>query len=288
MNNCLNKRNLPKDIAYRTIFKLANAVLSPEELYGTENGYSYANSLISSDTAMYLSDMFPELFYNDKILNDSRVELDNLLNNNDSYFEKDANRRINRIKNRLRMKDSEGVFVHGIRIGEFDRETGEYKVLLNNDEIINRIGNYKPSQTIGDNPTFKYFALTDYPIKVGVLAMFSWHYICGGCQKLRVTPDGEASVCLADENTYRLKDLPLKEKTILSVFIAKDLIDELDASGAASVLEIDKLFKGLMSYVVNLNVDIGELEKTFVAYDYCHEYNLVDAILKVCEKVIHF
>ena len=142
MNNCLNKRNLPKDIAYRTIFKLANAVFSPEELYGTENGYSYANSLISSDTAMYLSDMFPELFYNDKILNDSRVELDNLLNNNDSYFEKDANRRINRIKNRLRMKDSEGVFVHGIRIGEFDRETGEYKVLLNNDEIINLMNKY--------------------------------------------------------------------------------------------------------------------------------------------------
>lgn len=80
------------------------------------------------------------------------------------------------------------------------------------DEIINRIGNYKPSQTIGDNPTFKYFELTDYPIKVGVLAMFSWNYICGGCQKLRVTPYGEASVCLADENTYRLKDLPLKEK----------------------------------------------------------------------------
>lgn len=80
------------------------------------------------------------------------------------------------------------------------------------DEILNKIGNYKPAQTIGDNPTFKYFELTDCPIKVGVLAMFSWHYICGGCQKLRVTPYGEASVCLADENTYRLKDLPLEEK----------------------------------------------------------------------------
>ena len=78
--------------------------------------------------------------------------------------------------------------------------------------------------------------------------------------------------------------LPLQEKTIISVQITRDLIDELDATGAASTLEIGKIFKGLMAYVVNMDMDIAPLDKTFVAYDYCYQYNLVDTILKVCEK----
>ena len=78
--------------------------------------------------------------------------------------------------------------------------------------------------------------------------------------------------------------LPLKEKTIISVNIAKDLIDELDATGAASTLEIGKIFKGLMAYVVNMDMDIAPLDKTFVAYDYCYQYNLVDTIMNGCEK----
>ena len=78
--------------------------------------------------------------------------------------------------------------------------------------------------------------------------------------------------------------LPLKDKTFIAITIAKDLVDELDASGAASTLEINKLFKGLLAYVVNLKNDIGFLDKTFVAYDYCYIHGLVDEILGVCAK----
>lgn len=86
-------------------------------------------------------------------------------------------------------------------------------------------------------------------------------------------------------SSLQIKDyLPLQDKTMISVDIIRNLIDELDATGAASTLEIDKIFKGLMSYVINMDVDIGILDRTYVAYDYCHEYKLVDTILKVCDK----
>ena len=80
------------------------------------------------------------------------------------------------------------------------------------EEILEKIGKHKATQTDGDNPTFKYFELEDYPLKVGVLAMFSWNYICGGCMKMRVTPYGEASICLSDEKIFRLKGLSIEEK----------------------------------------------------------------------------
>ena len=76
--------------------------------------------------------------------------------------------------------------------------------------------------------------------------------------------------------------LPLKEKTLVAVDIIKDLIDEFDVTGSATTLEIGKLFKGLLKYVVNLKNDIGALNKTFVAYDYCHIYGLVNVIQSVC------
>lgn len=81
------------------------------------------------------------------------------------------------------------------------------------EEILKKIGKHKATQTEGDNPTFKYFELEDYPLKVGILAMFSWNYICGGCMKLRITPYGEASICLSDEKTFCLKGLSLEDKT---------------------------------------------------------------------------
>ena len=83
----------------------------------------------------------------------------------------------------------------------------------------------------------------------------------------------------------RIKDfLSLQEKTIIATNITRSLIDELDATGAATSLEIGKVFQGLLAYVVNLRNDIGILNKTFITYDYCYIYGLVDTILKVCSK----
>jgi cyclic pyranopterin phosphate synthase len=81
------------------------------------------------------------------------------------------------------------------------------------DDILDRIGRCRETEVAGDNPTFRYFELQDYPIKVGILALYSWCYLCGGCLKLRVTPLEEASICLSDDKTFVLKGLSLEDKT---------------------------------------------------------------------------
>ena len=66
-------------------------------------------------------------------------------------------------------------------------------------------------KVIGDNPTMKYYQI-DYDIVIGILAMFSWKYVCGDCHKLRITPYGYASCCLNDEEMYKVVGKNLKEK----------------------------------------------------------------------------
>lgn len=57
----------------------------------------------------------------------------------------------------------------------------------------------------------KYYRVGD-KITVGVLAMFSWKYPCGSCHKLRISPQGKATVCLNDMETTQITQIPLKEK----------------------------------------------------------------------------
>lgn len=89
---------------------------------------------------------------------------------------------------------------------------------VSGEEILKKMGSFNASQshTIGDNPSFKYYNITEYPMKVGVLCMFSWNYVCGECLKLRITPFGGASVCLQDEKIFNLRGLNLEDtqKTI--------------------------------------------------------------------------
>lgn len=85
------------------------------------------------------------------------------------------------------------------------------------EEIINEIrknGNCiieKKEKVIGDNPTVKYYEI-DKSLTIGILAMFSWKYPCGGCFKLRITPYGYGSCCLNDEEMYKIIDNLLEEK----------------------------------------------------------------------------
>ena len=52
----------------------------------------------------------------------------------------------------------------------------------------------------------------DDKITVGVLAMFSWKYPCGSCHKLRVSPQGNVSVCLNDKEVIKITDTSLEKK----------------------------------------------------------------------------
>lgn len=56
---------------------------------------------------------------------------------------------------------------------------------------------------------------------VGILAMFSWKYPCGSCHKLRISPQGNATICLNDKTTVKITDTSLEHKKEL----IKQMID---------------------------------------------------------------
>ncbi|MFI1865684.1 radical SAM protein [Streptomyces jumonjinensis] len=64
----------------------------------------------------------------------------------------------------------------------------------------------------GDNPSYNYYEIGDTGVKVAVLAMFSWDYPCGGCWKLRISPNGMTTVCISQQNPPVLWGMALDEK----------------------------------------------------------------------------
>lgn len=78
--------------------------------------------------------------------------------------------------------------------------------------------------------------------------------------------------------------LPLSEKAIGAAASLLEIGEEFDAFGAASYLEMGKLFHGLCHYAVNLDNDIGVLARTYVGYDMCYKYGLAQTILRVASE----
>ena len=87
-------------------------------------------------------------------------------------------------------------------------------------DILNRLKCYGEIEEInrkkiqGDNPSMRYYRINDN-ITIGILAMFSWKYPCGGCHKLRISPQGNVTVCLNDKEVNKIVGLSLEEKTSL-------------------------------------------------------------------------
>lgn len=70
-----------------------------------------------------------------------------------------------------------------------------------------------PLQEIeGDNPSYHYYEVGDTGVKVAVLAMWTWNYPCGGCWKLRISPQGLATICISQKNPPVLWGMSLAEK----------------------------------------------------------------------------
>lgn len=67
----------------------------------------------------------------------------------------------------------------------------------------------------GDNPTMRYYKIMGKNVSFGLLAMFSWGYVCGDCHKLLITPQGMTSVCLNDNEMFKIQGLPYEEKKAL-------------------------------------------------------------------------
>jgi cyclic pyranopterin phosphate synthase len=82
-------------------------------------------------------------------------------------------------------------------------------------EALARSGDLKPvprESIEGDNPSYNYYDVGDTGVKVALLAMFSWGYPCGGCWKLRISPNGYATVCISQKNPPVLWEMSLDEK----------------------------------------------------------------------------
>jgi GTP 3',8-cyclase len=68
------------------------------------------------------------------------------------------------------------------------------------------------SSVEGDNPSYNYYEIGDTGVMVAVLAMFSWDYPCGGCHKLRISPQGLATICISQKNPPVLWGMSYEEK----------------------------------------------------------------------------
>lgn len=82
-------------------------------------------------------------------------------------------------------------------------------------EALGRAGELKPvprSSVEGDNPSYNYYEIGDTGVMVAVLAMFSWDYPCGGCHKLRISPQGLATICISQKNPPVLWGMSYEEK----------------------------------------------------------------------------
>ena len=100
----------------------------------------------------------------------------------------------------------------------------EYITEVNILEELKKIGEIKEisrNEISGDNPSMRYYRIDD-KITVGILAMFSWKYPCGSCHKLRVSPQGNVSVCLNDKEAIKIVNTSLNEK----IELIKKLIDK--------------------------------------------------------------
>lgn len=82
-------------------------------------------------------------------------------------------------------------------------------------DALRDIGDLRPiplEDVEGDNPSYNYFEVGDTGVKVAVLAMWSWNYPCGGCWKLRISPQGLATICISQKNPPVLWGMSLDEK----------------------------------------------------------------------------
>ncbi|MBZ0201571.1 MAG: radical SAM protein [Ignavibacteria bacterium] len=75
-------------------------------------------------------------------------------------------------------------------------EKVEEKEILETLSKVGDLNQINRESILGDNPSYNYYKIGDYDVILGVLAMYTWKYRCGGCHKLRVKPNGKVSICM--------------------------------------------------------------------------------------------
>ena len=98
----------------------------------------------------------------------------------------------------------------------WEREVVSYEDIIDTLSTLGSLKPYPRKNVEGDNPSYEYYTIGASNVKVGILAMHTWKYRCGGCHKLRIKPNGDASICMASpDSDVALAGHPLERKTQL-------------------------------------------------------------------------
>lgn len=76
----------------------------------------------------------------------------------------------------------------------------------------------------------------------------------------------------------------MKEKILTLGDIIYTIPKDYDVIGDATHIEIRKIIKGLLSYVVNLENDMQSVDNTFSIYDIILQYGLYDTVIEFCRE----
>ena len=101
----------------------------------------------------------------------------------------------------------------------FKQEYVTEKEILNEISKVGEAERQTACPVAGDNPSMRYYKMINKNVSFGLLAMFSWGYVCGDCHKLRITPQGMTSICLNDNEMFKIQGLSYEDK--------KDLIKKM-------------------------------------------------------------
>ena len=78
--------------------------------------------------------------------------------------------------------------------------------------------------------------------------------------------------------------LPLKDKEMVTMEIITSISPDFDAPAVAAFLEVGRISKALLTYCVNLEIDLPIMSYNYFITDAIYEYGLYDAIYSRCEK----
>lgn len=107
------------------------------------------------------------------------------------------------------------------------------------------------------------------------------------CSDFEKNPEDQNSAKKINDflNKVRIREyIPLKEKETISMEILNSLHQDFDTIGTATLLEVNKIIRGLLRYGINIENDLNLLSFNYFIIDSCYKYGLYDVIIEHCKK----
>jgi cyclic pyranopterin phosphate synthase len=91
------------------------------------------------------------------------------------------------------------------------------------DIIEKGLGLSLSADTLDPNHTSKIYSIPGYQGKVGFISSMTEHF-CGGCNRLRLTADGNLKICLFDNRELNLKEIIHEDESYIAEKIQEMLM----------------------------------------------------------------